>query len=522
MKGSLGENPLAELLREITDARLSGALRLARERVKAVIYAQGGAVVSARSNLRAHRLAECALRNNLVEAQRLASVVTEMMTDAEVAAALIGSRAIDGVGLSRLRVQQALDVMRPLLVLTDGEWDFDARARLAEDVAVRFDMQQLLLEGARHLPAEFAAARLADDDELISPASRPPDHLQLLPTEAFVLSRADAPARVCDLVALSGLPEAQTRHTIYALALSGFLARQRAARVLSAGAATQRAGETEAQESRASVAASAPDEVGAHAAIDDAPESPPDPRDEMNALLARANADDYYTMLGVARDAAAPDIKRAYYALAKRFHPDRFRRAFDDDETRTRIENAFAEIAHAYETLRDPRERANYDSKHAARISQPAPPVAAARKSDGARQDDEALPRGFVDPTSTSQYRAEESFQQGLAALQRGDAATAVPYFGEAVRLAPQQARYHALYGRALMSNAQMRRQAESELQRAITLDPQNASFHVTLAELYAVVGLTRRAEGELERALALDPQHVAARQLLKRMKGQR
>jgi curved DNA-binding protein CbpA len=344
--------------------------------------------------------------------------------------------------------------------------------------------------------------------------------LQLLPTEAFVLSRADAPARVCDLVSLSGLPEAQARHTIYTLTLCGFLARAHAASVLSAADATKRAGESETQEPGASVAASAPGEVATHAPDDVAPESPPDPRDEMNALLAQANAGDYYAMLGIERDAVATDIKRAYYALAKRFHPDRFRRAFDDDETRARIENAFAEIAHAYETLRDPRERANYDSKHAARISKPAPSVAASRQQGNARNDAEHQPRGYVDPSASPQYRAEESFQQGLATLQRGDAAAAVPYFGEAVRLAPQQAHYHALYGRALMSNAQMRRQAESELQRAITLDPQNASFHVALAELYATVGLPRRAEGELERALALDPQHTAARQLLERMKG--
>ena len=37
MEGQLRNHPLAELIHEISDARLSGALRLAFERVKAVV-----------------------------------------------------------------------------------------------------------------------------------------------------------------------------------------------------------------------------------------------------------------------------------------------------------------------------------------------------------------------------------------------------------------------------------------------------------------------------------------------------
>ncbi|MCA1814947.1 MAG: DnaJ domain-containing protein [Acidobacteria bacterium] len=522
MNGELSEHPLGELLREIADASLSGALRLSRERVKAVIYAERGAVVSARSNRRAHKLVECARRSQLVPEAKLSSAVTEMMNDAEAAAALVSAGALDAAGLAQLRARQVLDVLRPLLALTDGAWGFDPRARIAEDVAVRIDLQRLLLEGARHLPAEFAASRLADEEELISPAPAPPAHLQLLPAEAFVLSRADAPARVAQLAALAGLADAQARHTIYALTLCGCLARERPARALS-GAGLPSAAAPQSRASGASAASSAPVESGARAAGGDSTDAPADPRDEFEALLARADAGDYYAMLGVGRTASTADVKRAYYALAKRFHPDRFRRDFADEETRARIENAFAEIARAYETLRDQRERATYDSKTAARVSETAASEVAAPRRDAARDGrggGEPAPRGYADPSATPQNRAEDCFQQGLAALTGGNAAAAVAHFGEAVRLSPQQGRYHALYGRALMTSAQTRRQAEAELQLAIKLDPQNASYRVALAELYALVGLPRRAEGELERALALDPRHAAARQMLERMKG--
>jgi cytochrome c-type biogenesis protein CcmH/NrfG len=104
--------------------------------------------------------------------------------------------------------------------------------------------------------------------------------------------------------------------------------------------------------------------------------------------------------------------------------------------------------------------------------------------------------------------------------MKDGDATGSLPHFAEAVRLDPQQARYHALYGRALMTDAHSRRQAETELRHAITLDPNNASYRVTLAQLYLAVGLQHRAETELERALALDPRHAPARQMLERIKG--
>src|SRR2546421_10200309 len=114
---------------------------------------------------------------------------------------------------------------------------------------------------------------------------------------------------------------------------------------------------------------------------------------------------------------------------------------------------------------------------------------------------------------------AEQKFQQGLAALQRGESALARTLLGEAARLVPQQARYRAYFGRALASEKASRRQAESELRAAVSLDPGEVSYYLMLAELYREVGLRRKAEGELERALALDPRHAQAQRLLEELR---
>ena len=63
---------------------------------------------------------------------------------------------------------------------------------------------------------------------------------------------------------------------------------------------------------------------------------------------------DYYATLGVPRDAAPEDIKRAYRKLARKYHPDVSK--LPDTEER------FKEIGEAHEVLMDAERRAAYDA----------------------------------------------------------------------------------------------------------------------------------------------------------------
>ena len=63
---------------------------------------------------------------------------------------------------------------------------------------------------------------------------------------------------------------------------------------------------------------------------------------------------DYYEVLGVAKDASAEDIKKAYRKLALQYHPDRN----PGDKV---AEEKFKEAAEAYDVLSDSQKRASYD-----------------------------------------------------------------------------------------------------------------------------------------------------------------
>ncbi|MDQ3732929.1 MAG: molecular chaperone DnaJ [Actinomycetota bacterium] len=63
---------------------------------------------------------------------------------------------------------------------------------------------------------------------------------------------------------------------------------------------------------------------------------------------------DYYAALGVAKDASAAEIKKAYRALARDLHPDK-------NPNNSGAEAKFKEVSEAYDVLSDTTRRAEYD-----------------------------------------------------------------------------------------------------------------------------------------------------------------
>jgi curved DNA-binding protein CbpA len=492
MQGKLGEHPLAELIREITAAGQSGALRLSRGRAKVAIYFEEGRLVFATSNLRAHRLREVVKRNGLTNAHVAEFPIKA--SDEELAAAMVQRGLLRPETLTAIRGNQVGDVLRLALLWTDGAWEFDSRVRLADDIRLQIDMKRLLLECARHLPANFIAARLARANGTYLRAGNN-NEMNLLPAEVFVLSRASDSLTLGELTAQSGVGEEDGYRAIYALSLSGLIQRSDWPVALDAEASpvsTKAPGV-----GPSATAAAAADEIDEVA--------------EVEALFVRLQlAKDHYEVLDAARLATSDEIKNAYHALARRFHPDRFHQS--DLQLRARVESAFARIAQAYETLSDQPRRTDYDAR---RTTKPA--ATGGQKSATAAKDPNSAKRSA--PRADAN-RAETSFQHGLDALKRNRSDEAIRFLAEAAMLAPREARYRAHYGHALIRQSNTRRIAETELQAALSLEPENTSYRVMLAELYKQLGLQRRAEGELERALAADPKNEAARSLLLSLKS--
>src|SRR5687767_8836226 len=103
MTGRLNDQPLAELVPEISAARLSGALRLARERAKGAVYCDGGRVVAALSNLRAFRLVEVLRRSGVADPARVHSLVGERASDEQAGVVLLRAGILDEAALKKVQ-----------------------------------------------------------------------------------------------------------------------------------------------------------------------------------------------------------------------------------------------------------------------------------------------------------------------------------------------------------------------------------------------------------------------------------
>jgi len=78
-----------------------------------------------------------------------------------------------------------------------------------------------------------------------------------------------------------------------------------------------------------------------------------------HTLLKRSKTKDYYKILGLARDADARDIKKAWRKMGVRYHPDKAgREGISQEEAQTKM----AAINEAYEVLSDPELKQRFDN----------------------------------------------------------------------------------------------------------------------------------------------------------------
>ena len=201
--------------------------------------------------------------------------------------------------------------------------------------------------------------------------------------------------------------------------------------------------------------------------------------------------EDYYAILGVEQTASLDEIRKAYLALAKKLHPDRFP---NDPEQRVAAQREFAKVTRAHNVISDAESRAEYDALRVLaqkRASQSSENLAASGtkdengmdKSDPAIASDQSKGRSETDNINVKWANKH---------LERAD----------------------DLYRRKRYQ------EAETAMKEAIRLVPTEPKYHNKLAEIYFARGWRTLAMTEVQASLRIDPKDVEARTLEVKIKA--
>ncbi len=210
--------------------------------------------------------------------------------------------------------------------------------------------------------------------------------------------------------------------------------------------------------------------------------------DKLEAVKAGANA---FALLGIDRTASTAQVHSAYFALAKKLHPDKLVAA--GVPTTQASQRVFSALNWAFGVLNDPAARAAYERGMG---SGGAPPDAA-------------------DDRAKAIMAAEEHARRGERALRNSNFEAAARELEKALELNPEEGEHHALAAWAEWSLARDKDAAVAGVLRRLTkaaeLAPNNPRAHYYRGQIAKRAGDLDTAADCFQTVLRLRPDHREA-----------
>lgn len=205
--------------------------------------------------------------------------------------------------------------------------------------------------------------------------------------------------------------------------------------------------------------------------------------EELTRYLALSEKSNHYHLLGVTSDASSQEIKKGFYALARKFHPDRHMNRPDWVKP---LQQLMGAITEAHNILSDELKRGNYDRK-------------------------------LIHRQTEAQETVEECVKLAANALRDENREGAIFWMRKCVNISPNEPKHRVSLASALASVPHHRREAVEHFQKAIELDQWNTDAYLQCGELFEIMKLPWRAASLYSKILEFDPGHALARQRLAR-----
>ena len=485
--GRLRDVRLPQILTFLSHHKKTGVLTVRRNDQDKSIYVRDGDIIFATSRYPDDRLGEILLKIGKISLRHFERSIELMSTGMRQGAILVDQGFITPKDLIWAVHYQVREIIVSLFTWIDGEYRFEEGAFPMEEViTLKMSTGNLILEGLKRisdwtrlrneLPSLSSVLQITTDPLILF------QDINLEEKERKMVTLIDGSRTIRDIFAWSELDAFSTLKILYFL--------------ISIGVAEEVGKTKEPAEQQPAAQATA---VKAEEIFKKADEETQQNKQNILAAFEAAKTQDHYEILGIRRDANPNEIKRAYFKLAKDYHPDRHF-ASGLEELREALDTLFHQITQAYDTLIAEDKRSEYDFKIASQKA-------------GARQETETA--GI---TTNPEGRA----RLGLQAFKKGDLKTAAFYFELAIRAAPSKGSYHALLAQTLFQTKGRMRDAEIHYKRAIELDPSQVDHHIGLGLLYKKGGLFERALRQFEEALVWDPDNRRVKEEIKDLKTSR
>ena len=441
--------------------------------VKKVYFAKGD-ISFASSNLEEDRLGDRLLQaGKLTQAQFDASTELIKKTGKKQGAILVELGFIKPQDLVAAVKDQVRHILQTLFSVRLGTYHFtEGPLPVADIIPLQMSTGNVILDCVSAMPWESVRKALPSPVTVIRPATDPQNlfqDAQLSSDQKTVLSFVDGQRRIEEVCGLSGVGDFNALRTIHLLL---------ALRMVEIG------------ELKAEDAQFARDAV--QQAAEPKQPSLPDlvvTRQMVEETHRQIDVMTHYEALQVDQAADLPVIKKAYFRMAKAYHPDRhFDPAMAD--VKDKLEALFHRVHQAYEVLGDPARRQEY----AQTMVKTAPAQAAAPREATTGEFKEKRPEGYDEQYKEKAARAAEWFQNGMKEFKSGNYWGAVDNFSWAVRLDPIKAPYFYYYGLCLSFIPRRRHEAEENIRKALDIDPSKVEFHIELSNLYLKSGLKAKS----------------------------
>ncbi len=469
LSGNLREYSLPKIMVSLNRRKATGTLEVSTNLFTKKVFFVSGDAVFAASTCEDDRLGEIMLKAGKINIEQYEkSVELLKKTNKRQGAILVELGYIAPKDLFWGVKHQVKEIIMSLFLLEDGEYRFiPDEVPDDEVITLKMSLGQLLYEGVKRINNWTRIQReMPAMDTVLVLSSDPMSLFQdvaLSADEKEILSLIDGKRTVKDILNISKIGSFRALKTLYLLYSLGILVEKK----------------------EETVDKPPVEEMFSEEALD------PDVKTfiaEVEELYSKIDSLSAYELLNVKPDTDNRLVKKSYYQLAKRYHPDKYY-MLEIEGLKEKLTHIFDAITKAYESI-----ITNTSNEQTADLNM---------------QEQE-------EPPESDELKAFNQFKRGVNEYKEGNYWAAVDAFRWATRLDPKNPKYWSHLSIALTKVPQRLKQAEEALLEAIKLDPFNPNYYATLGQIYMKAGLKKRARRQFERALKIDPSNRKALKGLK------